>query len=109
MRKVKNIQRRHSMKIKTVSYPTSLDKIPNIYDDNIDVFVETEEGKNYTITVCTPEFYNSYMKKENLDYVPAGCPDIIVSTLKDDVIKKALETYCEYDGYWLERYGSWGT
>lgn len=63
-----------------------------------------EDRIRYTVTVCTTEFYVSYMKKENVDYIPAACPDIIVSILKDDVIKKALESYCAYDGYWLRLY-----
>lgn len=92
------------MKIKKITYPTPLEKVSNIYNDNIDVFIEMEDGKNYTLTVCTPEFYFSYMKKEGLDYVPAGCPDVIVSELKDDVINRALENYCKFDGYWLKLY-----
>ena len=32
------------MKIKTIEYPTSLEKITDPFNDNIDVFVETEDG-----------------------------------------------------------------
>lgn len=92
------------MKIKRVTYPTSLEKICDIFNDNIDVFVELEDGKSYTLTVCTPEFYKSYMEKENLNFIPAGCPDVIIKELRDDIIRQALETYCEYDGYWLKLY-----
>ncbi|MDE6313850.1 MAG: hypothetical protein K2M46_09590 [Lachnospiraceae bacterium] len=92
------------MKIKKITYPTPLETILNIYNDNIDVFVEMEDGTKYTLTVCTPQFYVSYMKKENLEFVPAGCPDVIVSVLTDEIIKKALQTYCKYDGYWIKLY-----
>lgn len=92
------------MKIRKITYPTSLEKISDIFNDNIDVFVEMEDGKNYTLTVCTPEYYISKMKKEKLNFVPAGCPDIIVNKLTDDVIKEALENFCEYDGYWIKLY-----
>lgn len=92
------------MKIKKITYPTPLEKISDIYNDNIDVFIEMEDGKNYMLTVCTPQFYISYMKKERLDYIPAGCPDVIVSKLTSNIIEKVLETYCEYDEYWLKLY-----
>ncbi len=29
---------------------------------------------------------------------------MLVNELSDGTIKKALETYCEYDGYWLKLY-----
>ena len=49
------------MKIKTITYPTSLEKIPDPSNDNIDVFVETENGLHFTMTICTPLFYLNYM------------------------------------------------
>lgn len=92
------------MKIKNITYPTTLEKIPDLTNDNIDVFVETEDGMHFTMTVCTPQFYYYYMEKENLDYIPASPPDVIVKVLEHGVIKKALETFCEQDGYWMKLY-----
>lgn len=92
------------MKIKKITYPTSLNKLPDLHNDNIDVFVETQEGMHFTMTVCTPLFYLSYMEKEGLDYVPASPPDIIVKELTHDNILKALENFCEDEGYWLKAY-----
>lgn len=92
------------MKIIQIIYPTPLEEIKDINNDNIDIFVKMEDGRNYTLTVCTPEFYISYMEKEKSDFVPAGCPDVIVKELTDSTIRKALESYCEYDGYWLKLY-----
>ena len=53
------------MKIKNITYPTVLEKIPDLFNDNIDVFVETEDGMHFTMTICTPMFYLHYMEKEN--------------------------------------------
>ena len=92
------------MKIKEITYPTALNKIPNVLDDNIDVFVETEEGLHFTMTVCTPAFYMSWMEKEKLEFVPAAPPDVIVKELNHENIKNALETYCEDHGYWMKLY-----
>ena len=44
------------MKIKNITYPTRLEEIPDTFNDNIDIFVETTEGMHFTLTVCTPLF-----------------------------------------------------
>ncbi len=92
------------MKIKRITYPTDLEKIADLYNDNIDVFVETEDGLHFTMTICTPLFYLNYMEKENLNFIPASPPDIIVKKLTYSNIKAALESFCEDDGYWMKLY-----
>ena len=92
------------MKIKNITYPTALEKIPDLFNDNIDVFVETEDGMLFTMTICTPMFYLHYMEKENLNFVPASPPDIIVKELTQNNIKEALESFCEDEGYWMKLY-----
>lgn len=92
------------MKIKTITYPTALEKIPDVSNDNIDVFVETENGLHFMITICTPLFYLNYMEKEKLNFISASPPDIIVKRLTHDIIKQALESFCEDDGYWMKLY-----
>ena len=92
------------MKIKNITYPTRLEEIPDTFNDNIDIFVKTTEGMHFTLTVCTPLFYFDYMDKENLNYVPVGTPDVIVKELTYDSIRKALETFCENDGYFMKIY-----
>lgn len=92
------------MKIRKITYPTPIEKIENPLCANIDVFVETDNGLHFTMTVCTPQFYLYYMEKEGIDFVTAGPPDIIVKSLQEDVIKSALTAYCEDDGYWMKLY-----
>jgi len=92
------------MKIRKITYPSPLNNVTDVFNDNIDVFVETQEGMHFTMTVCTPSFYLSYMEKEGLDYIPAAPPDIIVKKLTHDNILKAIENFCEDDGYWMKVY-----
>ncbi len=92
------------MKIVKISFPTDLSSIKDIDDANIDVFVETDDGMNYTFIVTTPKNYYWYMDKEGIDYIPASSPDIIVRSLTEENIRKVLETYMEDDGYWLKLY-----
>lgn len=94
------------MKISSIQYPTTLDKIVNTKDDNIDIFVELENGNTYTLTVCTPMHYYTYMKKEKIDFIPASPPDIIVMELREDIIRKAVENFCEEDAFWLRHYAA---
>lgn len=91
------------MKIKNIKYPADLCKIDK-YKDNIDVFVDTEDGQHFVVTVCTPKFYEEYMDKEGVDFIAAGSPDIIVRELTDENIRKALEDFCRDDGYWIKSF-----
>lgn len=92
------------MKIKNIEYPLYFDNIEDVHNDNIDVFVELEDGMKYTIVVTTPKFYYTYMDKEGIDFIPASPPDVIVRTLTKENIQNALETYLEDDAYWLKLY-----
>ena len=90
------------MEIKSIIYLTQLEKIPDISNGKVNVRVETTEGMYLTMTICTPLFYFSYMEKLGLNFVPASAPDIIVRELTCDNIHKALEAFCENDGYWMK-------
>lgn len=98
------------MKIKEITYPTDLSEINDIFNDNIDVFVETDDGMIFTMTVSTPLYYLERMEKEELGYIPACPPDVIVKELTHETIFKAIESYCRSDGYWMKAYfwlGTW--
>lgn len=43
------------MLIKKISFPIPLKRVDDIYDDNLDVFVELEDGFEYSVTVGTPK------------------------------------------------------
>ncbi|MEK3672079.1 MULTISPECIES: hypothetical protein [unclassified Paenibacillus] len=92
------------MKIVNITFPTYLSSIENIENDNIDVFVELEDDVTYTMVVATPQNYYWYMDKEGLDYVPPSPPDIIVRSLTEDNIRKAIEAFAEDDAYWMKLY-----
>ncbi|MDQ0196435.1 hypothetical protein [Paenibacillus wynnii] len=42
------------MKVKKIEYPTALSKIVDIHDNNMDVFIELEDGTHITVVVSTP-------------------------------------------------------
>ena len=92
------------MKIVNITFPTYLSSIKNIENDNIDVFVELEDGITYTMVVATSLNYYWYMDKEGLDYVPPSPPDIIVRSLTEDNIRQAIEAFAADDAYWMKLY-----
>ncbi|QGG53965.1 hypothetical protein GDS87_16190 [Lysinibacillus pakistanensis] len=92
------------MKINNIIYPTSLSQLTNTKDDNIDIFVELDDGFTYTLVVCTTKNLETLMEKEGLDYLPAMPPMVIVKELTEENISKALGTYLENNAYWLKLY-----
>ncbi|EMS70475.1 hypothetical protein [Ruminiclostridium cellobioparum] len=92
------------MNIKSIRYAEPLSEIKDIENDNIDVFVEDDKGMVYTFVVTTPKNYYWYMDKEGLDFIPASPPDIIVRSLTEDNIRKAIESYLDENGYWFKVY-----
>ena len=52
------------MRIKNIRYPSPLSEVKDIENDNIDVFVETDDGMTYTFVITTPNNYYWYMDKQ---------------------------------------------
>ena len=92
------------MKIINIKFPVYFSNINDIENDNIDVFVELEDGVTYTMVVSTPKNYYWYMDKEGFDYIPPSPPDIIVRSLTKENICKAIEAFAEDDAYWMKLY-----
>lgn len=78
--------------------------IENIKNDNIDIFVELENGWTYTMVVATPLNLLSLMKKDSKDFLNPSGPFIIVSKLTKDIIDRAIKEYAQNDAYWLKVY-----
>ena len=90
------------MIVKNISFPTQLEDIQDISDDNIDVFVELDDGYIYTVVVATCKNIVSQMDAMKTDFLEAGCPFIIVRKLTKEIIEKAIESYAKEDAYWLK-------
>jgi hypothetical protein len=73
------------MKIKEISFPIPLEDVENIYDDNIDVFVDLENGRSYTVIAGTCQNVLSLLNQENSNFLPPGEPMILVRKLTMEV------------------------
>jgi hypothetical protein len=89
----------------TIRFPTYLEDITDIEDDNIDVFVELDDGYIYNVVVATAKNIEYLMDTEKMNYFGPSHPFIIVKKLTKDIIEETLKAYAEeQDGYWLKLY-----
>ena len=73
--------------------------IKNIYNDNIDVFVELEDGFEYTVIVGTPKNFLTLMNQHGMHFLEPGYPFIIVRNLTMEVIEKAIHAHTQNNVY----------
>ena len=93
---------KNNIMVKTISFPSSLKNIENIYDDNLDVFVELQDGSEYTVIVATPKNLLTLMNRHEMDFLEPGCPFVIVRELTMEVIEKAIHAHAQDNAYWLK-------
>lgn len=87
------------MKIKRIEFAH---EITDPYIDNLDVFVENEDGYTYTIIVSTPGDLLDQMEQEKINFIMPDTPKIIVKKLTEQIVREAIQAYAENDGYWLK-------
>lgn len=92
------------MKIVKIDYPTPLELIEGTQCDNVDVFVQLDDGITYTVVVATAKSLEKYMENEKLNYLPPAPPEIIVRNLDEYTIREALEAYAKDNAFWLKLY-----
>jgi len=87
------------MKIKRIEFAHEITDVDN---DNVDVFVENEDGYTYTIVVGTPGDLLEEMDQEKTNFIRPGTPMIIVKKLTKEIVMEAIQAYAADDGYWLK-------
>src|SRR5687767_14654961 len=93
------------MVVKRIRFPTYLEDIKDIENDNIDVFVELEDGYVHTLVVATAKNIEYFMDQEKMNYFEPGIPFIIVKELTEKIIEETVKAYAEENhGYWLKWY-----
>lgn len=94
------------MRVESINFLSSLEDIDDIFDDNIDVSVNLENGKNYVVVVGTPKNLLTLMENEKSDFLSPGDPIVIVKKMTKEVIEEAIKAYADKDGYFLKFYSA---
>jgi hypothetical protein len=92
------------LSVKNISHLSDLSDV-NPENDNLDVHVTLEDGREFTFVVATPVNIYWCMENEGTDYF-FGCPVIFVKALTAENIENAIKAIVTNDsGRWLEVYG----
>jgi hypothetical protein len=90
--------------IKRIEYLSDPSRL-NPDNDNLDVHVILDDGREFTFVVATPTNVMWCMENEGVDYF-FGEPMIFVKTLTPENIDKAIRAIaCDDGGRWLTVYG----
>ncbi len=94
------------MKVESITFLSDLKDVKDIFDDNMDVSVNLENGRNYVLVVGTPKNLLRLMENEKSDFLSPGDPIVIVKKMTKEVIEQAIRAYAEDDAYWLKFYSA---
>jgi hypothetical protein len=88
-----------------INYVSALEEV-DPENDNIDVHVELDDGRMFSLLVATPNNIFWCMANDGVDHY-FGTPPVFVRLLNKDLIEKAIEALVTEDnGRWLEVYGT---
>lgn len=87
-----------------IVFPTAFDEI-NADNDNIDVLVQTENGKQYTFVIATPDNIKRLMQKDGMPFLTPGLPFLFVEKLTEYNIRLLLDSLLEEDEQLIRIYG----
>jgi hypothetical protein len=92
------------LNVKRIDYLSDLSGA-NSDNDNLDVHVTVDDGREFTFVFATPRNVYKCMENEGIDYF-FGNPMIFVKSLNAENIERAVNAIVtEDDGRWLEIYG----
>jgi hypothetical protein len=95
----------YTVKIIAINYLSDLADC-NPDNDNIDVHVVLDDGREFTFTVATPNNIYWCMENDGIDYF-FGNPMLFVKNLTKQIIESAMRSIVtEENGKWLSVYGS---
>lgn len=87
-----------------IIFPTVLNEIDSD-NDNIDILVQTENGKRYSFVVATPDNLMHLMQKDNLPYLKPGLPFLFVEKITESNIRMLIDSLFEESEQLIRIYG----
>jgi hypothetical protein len=94
-----------SIQLFDIEYVSSLSDV-DPENDNLDVHVRLSDGRVYSFLIATPNNIYKCMTNDGNEYF-FGTPPVFVRVLDRMHVETALRApLSEYDGRWLETYGT---
>ena len=87
-----------------IIFPTSLDNI-NPENDNVDVLVQMDTGKQYSFVIATPDNVKDLMQKDNLPFLVPGSPFLFVEKITEANIRLLLNSLLKENESLIQIYG----
>ena len=94
------------MRVDSINFLGPIEDIDDIFDSNMDVSVNLENGRNYVLVVGTPKNLVRLMENEKSDFLSPGDPIVIVKKMTKEVVEEAIQAYAEDDAYCLKFYAA---
>jgi len=94
------------MRVESINFLGPSEDIDDIFDDNMDVSVNLENGRNYVVIVGTPKNLLRLMENEKSNFLSPGDPIVIVKKMTKEVVEEAIQAYAENNGYYLKFYAA---
>ena len=94
------------MKVESITFLSDLKDVKEIFDYNMDVSVNLENGRNYVLVVGTPKNLLRLMENEKRDFLSPEDPIVIVKKMTKEVVEEAIKAYAEDDAYCLKFYSA---
>ena len=79
------------MRVESINFLSPIEDIDDIFDSNMDVSVNLENGRNYVVVVGTPKNLLRLMENEKSDFLSPGDPIVIVKKMTKEVVEEAIK------------------
>jgi hypothetical protein len=94
------------MKVESINFLSPIEDIDDIFDDNMDVSVNLENGLNYVVVVGTPKNLLRLMENEKSNFLSPGDPIVVVKKMTKEVVEEAIQAYADDDAHYLKFYAA---
>jgi hypothetical protein len=74
-----------------IFFPTPIESITDLTNDNMDVCVTTVDGESYTLVFITPDNLKSLMESNHEDFISPSFKYIVVKRIDEGTIRRALD------------------
>ena len=94
------------MRVESINFLGLIEDIDDIFDSNMDVSVNLENGRNYVVVVGTLKNLLRLMENEKSDFLSPEDPIVIIKKMTKEVAEEAIQAYAEDDAYCLKFYSA---